>query len=294
MADNNLPPIIVKKIKKVAGGHHGGSWKVAYADFVTAMMAFFLLMWLLATASTPVKQALAFYFTKFSIFKDGSGVMPQPVLPKKSNTPPPPEEEKTKEKTPGLGKSSQNGTSAKDAAQKQLQQMIDMKLSQYKDQIEVTSTPEGVRVNISDKSGQPMFMSGGAQFADWTGEVMKSIAEELKKIPNPIAIEGHTDAVPFAGANGTTNWELSTQRAMQARRALEYFGVPPERYAKVIGYADKQLQYPENPTDPKNRRISFIVQFQDDYASTPTADGLPHMEEPGTPTEGEAPAHEGH
>jgi len=265
MAEANRP-IIIKKIKKSAGGHHGGSWKVAYADFVTAMMAFFLLMWLLASASEPVKKALSYYFTKFSVFETGSGVMPVPKEPSKT-------ESKEKQKSKSSGK----GDNGKSEATKKLQMAIDFKLAQFKDQIEITAVPEGIRVNISDKTGQPMFLSGAAQFQGWSAQVLKTLAEEMKAMPNPIAIEGHTDATPFGGGNLVTNWELSTQRAMAARRALEYYGVPQERYARIIGYADKQLMYPDAPTDPRNRRISFIVQFTDEYKQTPDLDSIPTL-----------------
>lgn len=280
-------PIIIKRIKKAAAGHHGGSWKVAYADFVTALMAFFLLMWLLSSTSVSVREALSYYFTKFSVLESGSGVLPQPKAPdpKKQLNPAKPNDPKDKQDS-ARNQGSQggnNGSDGKDAEEnrqkaetaKKLQAAIDFKLSQYKDQIEITSTPEGVRVNIMDKAGQPMFLSGAAQFQGWSAQVLKTLAEELKQIPNPIAVEGHTDAVPFSGSNMVTNWELSTQRAIAARRALEYFGIPHERYARIIGYADKQLLYPDKPSDPRNRRISFIVQFSDAYKATPSQDSLP-------------------
>lgn len=264
MADNKERPIIIKRIKKVAGGHHGGSWKVAYADFVTAMMAFFLLMWLLATATTPQKVALAYYFKNFSIFDAGSGVMPMPVTPSKTNS-----NTQSEEKKSPSGKQTRAGSAGKDnsnfekkvATEKELRKMIDLKLSDFKDQIQVDIVPDGVRINVMDKDGQPMFMAGAAQFQGWSAQVLKTLAEEIRRLPNKVVIEGHTDATPFAGNTQITNWELSTQRSMAARRALEYYQVDRSRFSKIVGYADKQLLYKDAPTDPRNRRISFILEF---------------------------------
>lgn len=265
MADNKERPIIIKRIKKVAGGHHGGSWKVAYADFVTAMMAFFLLMWLLASASTPQKIALAYYFKNFSIFDAGSGVMPMPVSPPKTNSDSKSEDVKSpsgEQKRAGSSGQDKSQLEKKEATQKELRKMIDLKLSEFSDQIQVDIVPEGVRVNVMDKDGQPMFQAGAAQFQGWSAQVLKTLAEEINRLPNKVIIEGHTDATPFIGNGQITNWELSTQRSMAARRALEYYQVDRSRFSKIIGYADKQLLYKDAPTDPRNRRISFILEFE--------------------------------
>ncbi|HSQ40791.1 MAG TPA: OmpA family protein, partial [Fibrobacteraceae bacterium] len=151
----------------------------------------------------------------------------------------------------------------KEATQKEIRKMIDLKLSQFKDQIQVDIVPEGVRINVMDKAGQPMFLSGAAQFQGWSAQVLKTLADEINRLPNKVVIEGHTDAVPYAGNSQITNWELSTQRAMAARRALEYYGVNRNRYSRIIGYADQQLLFQDKPTDPRNRRISVILQFED-------------------------------
>lgn len=265
MADNKDRPIIIKRIKKVAGGSHGGSWKVAYADFVTAMMAFFLLMWLLATATTPQKAALQYYFKHFSIFDAGSGVMPVQQLPRQTNS-----DAASKERKSPSGEQMRAGSAGKDksnfekkqATEKELRKMIDLKLSEFKDQIQVDIVPEGVRINVMDKDGQPMFQSASAQFQGWSAQVLKTLAEEFRRLPNKVVIEGHTDATPFVGNTQITNWELSTQRSMAARRALEYYQVDRSRFSKIVGYADKQLLYADAPTDPRNRRISFILEFE--------------------------------
>jgi chemotaxis protein MotB len=266
MADNSERPIIIKKIKKMAAGHHGGSWKVAYADFVTAMMAFFLLMWLLATASASTRAAIEYYFKNHSVFSAGSGVMNVTSAPRKTNA-----DTESKDKSSPMGNKNKSdkgpekskSDANKEATQKEIRKMIDLKLSQYADQMQVDITPEGVRINIMDKDGQPMFLSGAAQFQGWSAQVLKVLAEEINRLPNPVVIEGHTDAVPFAGNGQLTNWELSTQRSMAARRALEFYGVDRARFSKIIGYADKQLLMPDKPTDPRNRRISVILQFED-------------------------------
>jgi len=266
MADNKDRPIIIKRIKKMAAGHHGGSWKVAYADFVTAMMAFFLLMWLLASASSSTKVALQYYFKNFSIFSAGSGMMPMPVNPTKSNSTQASEEKKSpsgKKLDLGTAKDKSKFEEKKEATQKELRKMIDLKLSQFSDQIQVDVVPEGVRINVMDKSGQPMFLAGAAQFQGWSAQVLKTLAEEINRLPNKVIIEGHTDATPYSGGGQITNWELSTQRAMAARRALEYYSINRDRFSKIIGYADRELLYKDAPTDPRNRRISFILQFED-------------------------------
>lgn len=266
MADNKDRPIIIKRIKKVEGGAHGGSWKVAYADFVTAMMAFFLLMWLLASASSAQRTAIQYYFKNFSVFDAGSGVMPVPAMPKKTNSEEASEQQKApsgKEMSTHRGQEEKSASEQKEeATQKQLQKMVDLKLSEFKDQIQVDITPEGVRINVMDKDGQPMFLSGAAQFQPWSAQVLKTLAEEFSHLPNPIVIEGHTDATPYSGNSQITNWELSTQRAMAARRALEYYSVDRSRFAKITGFADKDLLYKDAPTDPRNRRISFVLQFE--------------------------------
>jgi len=282
MADNKDRPIIIKRIKKVAGGAHGGSWKVAYADFVTAMMAFFLLMWLLASTTSSQKLALQTYFKNFSIFEKGSGVMQVSIAPKKSDT----QAAQSEKKPPGgqQSKSSQDNQQKKEATQKEIRKMIDMKLSEFKDQIQVDVTPDGVRINIMDKDGQPMFQSGAAQFQGWSAQVLKTLADEINRLPNQVIIEGHTDAIPYSGNSQITNWELSTQRAMAARRALEYYGVKRERYARIIGYADQQLLFKDKPTDPRNRRISVILKFENsDDQNMKAIDLLSDEDKPQTP-----------
>jgi len=262
MADNKDRPIIIKRIKKVEGGAHGGSWKVAYADFVTAMMALFLLLWLIASASSSQKEAIQSYFKNFSIFEKGSGVMNISVAPKKTDS----KAAESEKHPPGgkkLSKNTEESQKQKEATQKEIRKMIDLKLSEFKDQIQVDVTPAGVRINIMDKDGQPMFLSGAAQFQGWSAQVLKTLAEEINRLPNKVIIEGHTDAIPYSGSSQITNWELSTQRAMAARRALEFYGVKRERYARIIGYADQQLLFKDTPNDPRNRRISVILKFDD-------------------------------
>lgn len=248
MADKSKS-IIIKKIKKGHEGHHGGAWKVAYADFVTAMMAFFLLMWLLAMVSPEKRAALSEYFKHFSIFeKAGQSFMmegQQQVLEKG-------QEMKTFDF--GEGKAA---LSPEDLKEK-LKKAIEEKLRALKDQAVVDIFEGGVRIQLVDLEGKSMFLPGSAQLTPSAKEILKLVGENIKDLPNRIAVEGHTDASPLKTGK-ITNWELSTDRASSARRELEANGIDPVRIARVVGYADTELLIKENPNDPRNRRISIIL-----------------------------------
>ncbi len=249
MADRKST-IIIKKIKKGHEGHHGGSWKVAYADFVTAMMAFFLLMWLLAMVSPEKRAALAEYFKHFSLFeKAGQSFMMegQQQLLQKSGS-------ETKTFDFGEGKVA---LSPEDLKEK-LKKAIEEKLRTLKDQAIVDIYEGGVRIQLVDIQGKSMFLPGSAQLTQSAKEILKLVGENIKDLPNRIAVEGHTDAAPLK-AGRITNWELSTDRASSARRELEVNGIEPDRVARVVGYADTELLYKDNPNDPRNRRISIIL-----------------------------------
>jgi chemotaxis protein MotB len=249
--------VIIKKVKKNhGGGHHGGSWKVAYADFVTAMMAFFLLLWLLSMVSEDKRIAMAEYFKSFSIFKE-SGRTFQPgsafVITdhiKKA-------ELKPENVTAALKKAMKNRGSGgnKGPNGEGVQGADSQGLS---DQVLVDAIDGGVRIQIVDKEGSPMFQLGSAEPTDKAREILASVAEVIRDQDAKIAIEGHTDAAPFRG-DQITNWELSTNRASAARRMLESNGLDPSRVARVVGYADTDLFIKENPKDPQNRRISIII-----------------------------------
>lgn len=252
MADKSKT-IIVKKIKKGHAAAHGGSWKVAYADFVTAMMAFFLLMWLLAMVSPEKRAAVSEYFRNFSIFeKSGQSFMmgQTQVLEKQGG------DIKTipaKE----IGKGAGGEISAENMKEK-LKKAVEEKLRGLKEQVMIDTFEGGVRIQLIDTEGSSMFASGSAQPTDRARQLLKLIAENIKDTPNKIAVEGHTDAAPLKKGQ-TTNWELSTGRASSARKELESGGIVQDRIARVVGYADQDLLIKDKPEDARNRRISIIL-----------------------------------
>ncbi|MDZ4164838.1 MAG: flagellar motor protein MotB [Smithellaceae bacterium] len=253
---NPKTPIIIKKIKKGHAAHHGGSWKVAYADFVTAMMAFFLLLWLLAMVSPEKKAALSDHFRDYNIFEStGVSIMDQPstqMVSVSQNK----KEGSTEDRTVPRGAGS-GGPSAEELVKK-LKGAVDERLKALKDQIIVDTVEGGVSVQIVDNEGGIMFLSGQPEPTAKAKEIIKIVAESIKDVPNRISVEGHTDAAPIK-AGGITNWELSTNRASAARRELESNGIETGRIARVVGYADQELYIKHNPLDPRNRRISIIL-----------------------------------
>jgi len=247
------PTIIVKKKRKGHGGHHGGAWKVAYADFVTALMAFFLVLWLLAMVSPQKRAAVSEYFRNFSIFKE-SGTSFMEKTSQVLNQP----DKGFRAAPQDLTRGSGGGGISSEELVKRMKKVIDEKLSYVKNQVSVDIVEGGVRIQIIDTEGGIMFPVGSAEPTEKTKEIIRVVAENITSLPNRIAIEGHTDAAPFKGAQ-ITNWELSTARASAARRELEKNGIDPSRIARVVGYADQELLIPENPKDPRNRRISIIL-----------------------------------
>ena len=231
--------IIVVRKKASHGGHHGGAWKVAYADFVTAMMALFIVLWLLNT-SKQIQEAIGGYF------KDPTGTS------KKVGT-----------ALMGSGDnfklSKDNMSQLKEQLQKSVQRMQDFE--KLKNHIEMTITSEGLRIELLEGEGGTFFESGVGKPTDDGKEILLKLAQELGKLPNRIAIEGHTDAKPFAGARDYDNWELSADRANSARRFMQQNGLGAQQVSQVRGYADQRLRKPEHPEDPSNRRISLIVQY---------------------------------
>lgn len=249
--DEQQSVIIIKRVKKRHGeGHHGGSWKVAYADFVTAMMAFFLLLWLLSMVSPEKRIAVAEYFKTFSVMKEsGSSFMTgsSQILDKAGG---------------GANsvqdyKNSKTKISPKELEQR-LRSAIDVNLQAIKDQVFISVVDNGLKIQITDKEGSLMFPLGSSEPTAKAKEILKIVSDNIKDGSNRIVVEGHTDAAPFQSAQ-TTNWELSTSRASAARRELEKNSLDPGRIAKVIGYADQELLIPQNPMDARNRRISIIV-----------------------------------
>ncbi|AZT84648.1 motility protein MotB [Marinobacter sp. NP-4(2019)] len=258
-------PIIVKRKKRVAGGHHGGSWKVAFADFATAMMAFFLVLWLTATASPEQKRAVEGYFKDPVGFTEGGS--PNPVDLEGSAS-------VVKESTQDIERSDIQIEDevveelAETLEQRQmeelfqeLQERIEQSetLQEFKDQLLIDITSEGLRIQIVDRSQRPMFDSGRAELKYYSQDILFELAKPLGAVSNKLSITGHTDATPFGGRPGYTNWELSADRANTARRALVAGGVGAGQIARVVGLSDSVLFDKDDPTAPVNRRISIIV-----------------------------------
>ena len=301
MDDRSSPIIIVKRKKRGHAEERSSSWKVAYADFVTAMMAFFLLLWLLAMVSPEKRLALSEYFNNFNIFKEISGsgqsvmVQSAQVLDKQGmgaqmSTKGLNKEGATAKDSQGKPRDStglhvmrpgKQGISSQDLVKK-LKTAIEEKLRYVKNQIFVDVVEGGVRIQIVDMERSPMFQLGSADPTDRAKQILAIVSENTRDIPNRVAIEGHTDSAPFRGGQ-ITNWELSTSRASAARRELENNGIEPSRIARVVGYADQELYIEEDPRDPRNRRISIILiqnRVMDETAmttATPPPSAVPHV-----------------
>lgn len=258
-------PIIVKRKKKVAGGHHGGSWKVAFADFATAMMAFFLVLWLTATASPEQKRAVEGYFKDPVGFTEGGS--PNPVDLEGSAS-------VVNESTQDIERSDIQIEDqvveelAETLEQRQMEELFQElqerieeseTLQEFKDQLLIDITSEGLRIQIVDRSQRPMFDSGRAELKYYSQDILFELAKPLGAVSNKLSITGHTDATPFNGRPGYTNWELSADRANTARRALVAGGVGARQIARVVGLSDSVLFDKDDATAPVNRRISIIV-----------------------------------
>jgi chemotaxis protein MotB len=256
-------PIIVIKKKSGHGGHHGGAWKVAYADFVTAMMALFIVLWLL-NSSKQVQEAIGGYF------KDPSG-----------------NSKKVGTNLAGSGQNfaltKENMTELKEQLQKSIRKVSDF--DKLKNQIEMTVTAEGLRIELLEKDPGTFFDSG-RPFPNEDGkQLLVALAQELGKLPNKVSIEGHTDSKPYDGTRNYGNWELSVDRANAARQIMQQNGLGPNQVAEVRGYADQSLRKPDQPFDPSNRRISVIVQY-----IPKEGDDEKKEEIRGTPSEHDKPA----
>jgi chemotaxis protein MotB len=229
-------PIIIKK-KVVHGGHHGGAWKVAYADFVTAMMALFIVLWLL-NSNKPVREAISGYFNDPAGTADKSGT-------NRAGT------------AENVILTKDDMAKLKDELEKAIESMPNF--DALKNQIEITITPEGLRIELLEAEKGTFFDIGSPEPNDTGKALLELLAGQLGKLSNKISIEGHTDAKPFAGKTNYGNWELSTDRANAARRLMQTTGFKPDQVSQVRGYADRLLRKPDAPLDPSNRRISVIV-----------------------------------
>ncbi|MCW5657913.1 MAG: flagellar motor protein MotB [Burkholderiaceae bacterium] len=270
-----LQPIIVKKIKKGGHGHHGGAWKIAYADFVTAMMAFFLLMWLLGSTTEGDKKGIADYFQsplKVAMFggsgagdashvlKGGGTDLTRTTGQVKNG------EVESDRKTINLKALKDEQIRAEIARLKSLQEKIDGELlnnpglGAFRSQIMLELTRDGLRIQIVDAHNRPMFASGSSVVQPYMQELLRTIGGVLAEVPNRLTLEGHTDATPFSGGErGYSNWELSADRANASRRELLAGGLPEDRVLRVQGLASSQLMVRDRPDDPINRRISLVV-----------------------------------
>jgi len=241
-------PIIIIKKKGAHGGHHGGAWKVAYADFVTAMMALFIVLWLTNT-SKPVKEAVAGYF------KDPAGTTKVTGGNGKG-----PGQTAGEGATDSVTVSKENMSKLKDDLQSAIHKVED--LNKLKNQIEMTVTSEGLRIELLESDKETFFDSGSPDLNRGGKETLIALAKELGTVPNKISIEGHTDSHPLYRQGGNYgNWELSADRANVARRLMQESGLRADQVTQVRGYADQKLRKPDAPLDPSNRRISVIVQY---------------------------------
>jgi chemotaxis protein MotB len=326
MANNNATnaPVIIIKRKKRAhhSDHHGGAWKVAYADFVTAMMAFFLLLWLLNATTEEQRRGISDYFSPASVARTTSGAggvlggqtmarngvnrsegsimaVPMPAIPtdidptedrdgespgdggeaeeqgKKA-------EEQSQKKADTLSKEDQEKLAAKreeqrfEEATQELRKAIqsEPELAKLAESLVIDRTPEGMRIQIVDQDKYSMFPLGSAVMYDHTRKLLAIVAKIVTKLPNRIAVSGHTDATPYSRSSTYTNWELSTDRALAARRALIDSGLPDDRIERVVGQADKELLVPSEPNSPRNRRLSIVL-LHNKPANAPTTNTPP-------------------
>jgi len=231
-------PIIIIKKKAGHGGHHGGAWKVAYADFVTAMMALFIVLWLLNT-NKPVREAIAGYF------KDPSGTA-----------------NKTGSSKAGVAEAIAITKDDMPKLREELEKAIREvpNFEKIKDQIEMTITPEGLRIELLETETGTFFELGSPSPNDNGKELLSLLAEQLGKLPNHLSIEGHTDSKPYTGRREYGNWELSADRANAARRLMQNSGLRDDQITQIRGYADQMPRKKDEPLDASNRRISVIVQ----------------------------------
>jgi len=271
-----LQPIIIKRVKKGGHGAHGGAWKIAYADFVTAMMAFFLLMWLLGSTSEGDKKGLSDYFQSplKVAMQGGSGAgASQSLLNGGGN-----------DLTQSAGQAKRgDGADARarkmsgdkdkvERAKRDAQKLSELsakisgiisgtpKLAEFSDQIKLTLTPDGLQIQIVDDQKRPMFDSGSASVKPYMREILQLIGSALIDVDNKVSLDGHTDQTPYgSGVRGYSNWELSADRANSTRRELVAAGLPDDKVARVMGLASSVLLDAQNPRSPANRRISITI-----------------------------------
>ncbi len=292
MADSAPQPIIIKKINKAHAGAHGGAWKIAYADFVTAMMAFFLLLWLLNSVTQEQLEGISNYFAPVTASSSTSGA--GDILGGKTITEegasqnttsrdavtvdlPPPKagtggEESTETQAEGDGKGEGSGDPTAEALEQIEQEQFEKAkeeleetiagipaMRQLAESLLVDNTPEGLRIQLIDQDGLAMFPSGGADMYLHTKRLIEVVSKVINHLPQKLSVSGHTDSVPFVTDNGYSNWELSADRANSARRSLQHFNVPEGRFSHVVGKAATEPFLPDDPKNARNRRLSIIL-----------------------------------
>lgn len=295
------PTVVIRRVRKVKrGGHHGGAWKVAYADFVTAMMAFFLVLWLMAATSKPERAAISEYFRNPSPLS-GSSATPAPgmvgpggastsmiklggatdVSRGNSNDPfqnqqeavPTPVQEREREKQ------------RLEALKQELQEAISQSqaLEPFKDQLLLDITPEGLRIQIVDQQNRPMFDLGSARLMPYTQSILQELSHFIGQVPNRISLTGHTDTTAYSTRLGYSNWELSADRANAARRTLLEAGMDEAKVARVVGLSSSVLFDKANPQNPINRRISIVVMTSEAEAAALNETGTLPLPAPAAP-----------
>jgi chemotaxis protein MotB len=274
-SDEERPIIVVKKIKKGGHGHHGGAWKIAYADFVTAMMAFFLLMWLLGSTSEGDLTGISDYFnsplkvalvggpgsgTATSVIDAGGTDLSRSVGQVKSGS--------TEKAINASSSDAVNEVLEREESKRllelknELETLIDVSelMKQFKNQIMIDITPEGLRIQIVDERNRPMFDSGSAVLKDYMKDILRSLTKLLNHVPNKLTLSGHTDAKPYAaGSKGYSNWELSSDRANASRREMTMAGMPDSKVLRVVGLASSVSLDEKDPYAAVNRRIAIVV-----------------------------------
>ncbi|MGE4279231.1 MAG: flagellar motor protein MotB [Magnetospirillum sp.] len=291
--------IIIKRVKKVAGGAHGGAWKVAYADFVTAMMAFFLLLWLLNAVTEEQLTGISNYFAPSMASKSASGaggILGGQVIGEGAQVSMTSSPSLVQHLPPSsIGPGGEDLTSAatepmegmseaefKEKLAEREQQKFDKakdvlenavkgipELQKYEGSFLVDNTPEGLRIQITDQEGLAMFPSGSSAMFGHTRALLDLVSRIVNQMPNKISITGYTDSIPFRDPSGYTNWELSADRALASRRALLMSGVPEDRVDRVVGRASSDPLVKDDPKSPRNRRISIILLRESDTTEPP-------------------------
>ncbi len=308
--DDKKQPIVIKKVVKGGGGHHGGSWKVAYADFVTAMMAFFLLLWLLGITDEVQREGISDWFKNPTGINGPGGASTSMIKLGGSKDIPKGKGVKSEQHKPEVKSDKESRVKTSDIDKiievekdkKRLDQLLEKlkaaiessdQLKNFKDQLLLEITPDGLRVQIVDRANRPMFDSGSNELKPYTKVILQKLAKIIaKEVPNRISISGHTDATPFPKGyieyedrygndyrKPYSNWELSADRANAARRELIKGGMPEKQLGRVVGLGSSVLFDKDNPYNPVNRRISIIIMNKDTEEAIEKSEG--RIEAPG-------------